>query len=605
MGIKPLLDQHTDLISFKVFIDGKELGDDYHVVLIEVEKHINKLPYARIEILDGDPSKQKLEALEKLKIEPGQDVKVDVGYHQDDKTIFEGIVSGVGFNSKQDRHGRTIVECTDKCVGLTLTKDNEYFVEKKDSAIVQQLVNTYDNIEVDVDDTNTIHKKIVQYNTSDWDFIISRASVCERIVVADRNKLKFVKAGGDTTVDLEYGSELIKIDIKLDARSQRKSIELKGWNPSDHRFESGSSSDPSYVEKNGSSATQGSKLADKMQFKDEVIYVPSTLESDELKDIAKSKLLHSRLSKYQGKLVLQGVSDVDANTYAKLVKTNEMYDGDVYITGVKHTIEEGNFQTEAYVGLDDDAFSGSDGGSSGKGATPDNLGLMPGPKGLFIGEVTKMDGDPAGDFRIQVKIPTFNEDDEGLWARLSGPSASEDSGFIWYPEVGDQVIVGFLMNDPRFPVILGSLYSKKFSVFDDHQPASGNNQKAIVTREHMKILFEEDKKDITITTPGDNFMKFSDNDKSIEIKDEHGNFIKMSNKGIEIYSIKDVKVDAKSKIIMKAVSDFTAEGMKLELTAKSSGKFKANSSLKLDGGSSSELKALTTNVKGSVMLNLN
>ena len=601
MSQSPLLDQETDLISVEVSIDGATLGENYHVVFVEIEKHINKLPFARVEILDGDPSKQKMEVMEDKQFEPGQEIIIKVGYHQKMENVFTGIVSGIGFNSKQNRHGRTVLECTDKCIGLTLTKDNEFFVEKKDSAIVQQIIGTYDGITAEVDDTNTQHKKMVQYNTSDWDFMLARAQSCERIVIADENTYKFKKAGGDAEVELEYGTDITKLDLNVDARNQRKEIEIKGWNPSQHEFKNGTSAEPSYVDKQGSSALKGNKLADKMQFKKETIYAPSTLDSAELKDIAKSQLLHSRLSRIKGKMILQGFTKVTVNSFVKLKKTHESYDGDVYITGLKHTIEEGNFITEATVGLDSGSFEGE----SQKGNTPDNLGLLPGPKGLFIGEVTKMDGDPDQDFRIQVKIPSFNENDEGLWARLSGPSASEDSGFIWYPEVGDQVIVGFLMNDPRFPVILGSLYSSKHSVFGEHQPAGGNNQKAIVTREHMKILFEEDKKDITITTPGDQKIMLRDSDKTIELSDTHGNKITMDSSGISIESPKDIKVDARQKIIMKAISDFTAEGMKLELKANSSGKFTANSSLELKSSGSADLKGTMTTVKGSVMLKLN
>jgi len=601
MSGSPLLTQETDLISVEASIDGSPIGDEFHVVFVEVEKHINKLPYARVEVLDGDPSKQKMETQEKKNFEPGQEIIIKAGYHQNMEIIFKGIISGIGFNSKQNRHGRTVLECTDRCVGLTLTKDNEYFVEKTDSAITQQIVGTYNKITAEVDNTNTSHTKMVQYNTSDWDFILSRAKACERVVIADENILKFKKPGGSTEVELEYGTDIIKMDLNIDARNQRKEIEVKGWNPSSHEFKSGTSAEPSYIDKQGSSKLKGDKLAEKMQFRKETIYAPSTLDSNELQDIAKSKLLHSRLARVKGKLILQGFTKAKLNDFVKLTKTNEHYDGEIYITGLKHSIEEGNFITEATIGLDTESFEGE----STKGSTPDNLGLLPGPKGLFLGEVTKMDGDPENDFRVQVKIPSFNEDDEGLWARVAGHSASEDSGFIWYPEVGDQVVVGFLMNDPRFPIVLGSLYSSTHSVFNEHQPASGNNQKAIVTREHMKILFEEDKKDITITTPGNQKILLSDDGEKIELSDQHNNKITMDSNGITISSPKDIEIKANQKINMEAVSDFTASGMKLDLSANSSGSFNTSSSLELKSTGDTTVKGSMTTVKGTILLKLN
>lgn len=602
MGKSPLLDQETDLISIEVSVDGSPIGDEYQVVFIEVEENINKLPFAKIEVLDGDPSKQKLETQEKKNFKPGQDIILKAGYHQKMEVIFKGIISGIGFGSKQGTHGRTTIECADKCIGLTLTKDNSYYEEKTDDAIVKEIVGTYNGITCKADKTDTQHVKMVQYNTSDWDFILTRAKVSERIVVARENELNFVKAGGNETgVTLEYGTDIINLDINVDSRNQRKSIKVKGWNANDHSFKTGTSSEPDYVDKQGSAALKGSKLADELGYKEETIYAPSTLEASELTDIANSKLLHSRLSRIKGKMIVQGFTDLKVNSFVKLTKTHENYDGDVYITGVKHSIEMGNFVTEVKIGLDTESFETD----ATSGSTPDNLGLLPGPKGLFIGEVTENSDDPENNFRVKVKIPSFNENDAGIWARLSGAAASENSGFIWYPEVGDQVIVGFLMNDPRFPIILGSLYSSTHGVFSDHQPASGNNQKAIVTRSHMKILFEEDTKVITITTPGDQTIVLSDEDKKIELSDQHGNIIKMDRDGILIDSSKDVVIKAQANIDMDAVRDFDANSINLNLVASAQGKFQAGPGLTLKSTGTTDLKGSMTNIKGTMMVKIN
>ena len=39
--------------------------------------------------------------------------------------------------------------------------------------------------------------------------------------------------------------------------------------------------------------------------------------------------------------------------------------------------------------------------------------------------------------------------------------ASNGAGAASYPEIGDEVVVAFMNGDPRFPVIIGRLYSKK------------------------------------------------------------------------------------------------------------------------------------------------
>ena len=170
----PLIDQTTSLVSYKVTINGEQIREEYQISDIEIETNLNKLPLATISILDGNPYEQRMQVMDENNWKPGDDIKIEIGYHQQLMPVFEGIVSSVGYNSSGDRHGKTTINATDKCVGLTLTKDNDYFAKKKDSEIAKQILQTY-GIDCKVDSTKTTHAKIVQYNASDWDFLLSRA----------------------------------------------------------------------------------------------------------------------------------------------------------------------------------------------------------------------------------------------------------------------------------------------------------------------------------------------------------------------------------------------------------------------------------------------
>jgi Rhs element Vgr protein len=593
----PLIDQTTSLVSYKVTINGEQIREEYQISDIEIETNLNKLPLATISILDGNPYEQRMQVMDENNWKPGDDIKIEIGYHQQLMPVFEGIVSSVGYNSSGDRHGKTTINATDKCVGLTLTKDNDYFAKKKDSEIAKQILQTY-GIDCKVDSTKTTHAKIVQYNASDWDFLLSRAKACERVVIAEFNKYHFVKPGsGGKTVQLTYGDDIIDFDLQVDAKTQRKEIEIKGWDASNHSFKTASSSEPD-LDKQGSSDVKGPKLAESLKLEKETLYLPTALDTQELKDMANSKLLHSRLARTRGKITMQGIADLKLDSYIEMKKVHDYYKGEMYVTGVRHIVQQGNYMTEAIIGLDEHSFDPE----HTEGTTPDNMGLMPAPRGIFIGEVTKMSGDPDNDFRVQVKIPSFKEDDEGLWAKLSSTSASADSGFIWYPEIGDQVVVAFLMNDPRFPVILGSLYSRTHSAYSDHEPADGNNQKALVTRSHMKLVFEEDKKIITLTTPGGNFLEINDDAQSITLKDQHNNKIVMDSSGILIDSPKTITVNAGQKIDMDAVGKFTAKGASIHLEGKGgSALLKAAAEAKVDGGMAKVTASGVTTINGSLV----
>jgi len=101
--------------------------------------------------------------------------------------------------------------------------------------------------------------------------------------------------------------------------------------------------------------------------------------------------------------------------------------------------------------------------------------------------------------------------------------------------------------------------------------------------------YYDDKKSITIETPGGNKMIITEEDKKVHLEDQNGNILTMNEDGINIESIKDIKI--------KASGDVKIEGTNLNI--------KGSSQVKVDGGSGTEISSGgTTNVKGS-MVNIN
>ena len=78
--------------------------------------------------------------------------------------------------------------------------------------------------------------------------------------------------------------------------------------------------------------------------------------------------------------------------------------------------------------------------------------------GVVIGVVTNND-DPDKLGRVKVKFPWLSDDDESFWAPLSVPMAGNGRGTYFLPEVDDKVLVAFEHGDPRFPFVLGSVWS--------------------------------------------------------------------------------------------------------------------------------------------------
>jgi len=208
-------------------------------------------------------------------------------------------------------------------------------------------------------------------------------------------------------------------------------------------------------------------------------------------------------------------------------------------------------------------------------------GLLPSVTGLQIGIVTVLQGDPDGEDRIKVRLPMIRTSDDGIWARISTLDAGNERGTFFRPEIGDEVIVGFLNDDPRHPVVLGMVHSSAKPA--PEPPKDTNHQKGYVSREKMKFNFDDEKKIITLETPAGNKMVLSEDAKGISFVDQNGNKITMDDSGIAIESIKDV--------IIKATGDVKIDGM--NITVKASVAFKA------EGTATAELSGANTTVKGS------
>lgn len=166
-------------------------------------------------------------------------------------------------------------------------------------------------------------------------------------------------------------------------------------------------------------------------------------------------------------------------------------------------------------------------------------GLLPGINGLQIGLVKEIEDDQSSDYqyRVKVHVPVITSGDEGIWARVATLDAGADRGIYFRPQVGDEVVVGFLNDDPNEAILLGCLHSndqKKSPLPAD----PGKEQYGIITKEKMKLIFDDSDKKITIvatTNSGEKSIIMNDNG-SFELKDEYDNHIKMDTTGITIQS---------------------------------------------------------------------
>lgn len=599
------LHSKVDLINFQVLVGGTEIPDSYELVSIDIIQEVYKLPYAKVVLRDGNPFSHQTDdefaKSEKAKFEPGKEIKINLGWQQQADTIFKGIVASQSVKVNGNT-SELILKCTDKATKLTLGRKCKIFTNKKDSDVISSIISDA-GLNKSVESTIGTIPEILQYHVTDWDYILTRSELNGMIVLVDDGKvtIKKPKTSG-AQVSVKYGESLLKIDADLDARSQYKSIEAKMWSYKENKEIKESSQNPTT---NNHGNLTSSSLANIFAPSKIELHTAGNVEKNTLKSWASAYLLKSHLSKIRGTLSTYGNKEIKPDTLIKIQGMGDRFNGDAYISKVHHHVSEGRWESECTMGLSHKWFSETQ---------PDIMmpaggGMLPGIHGLFIGTVSKIHDDPANGLRICLELPFFASN-EKVWARLSTMYASSEHGTFFYPEIGDEVVVGFLQGDPSNPVVVGSVYSPKKKT--PHTPDNGNTIKAIVTKNKLRLTFEDQKKNIVIETPGGNKFTLSDENKKITIEDSNQNKIEMSNSGILLDSPKTIEIKAMQDIKLSATKDVKVSGMNVSSEANMKMEMKSTTfsaeaqiSVKIKANVSATLESsVTTTIKGA-FVNIN
>lgn len=575
-------EESKSVATFTILSGGSAVSKEYHVLSIVVDKEVNRITSASIIIVDGEASKQSFEISNKADFEPGKEIEIKAGYRSNEETIFKGIVIRHGIKVRNNT-SVLVIECRDKAVKTTVVCKSKYFKNMKDSDVMEEIIDAY-GIDKEVSATAITHKHLVQYNSTDWDFMLCRADANGLLCTTDNGKIKIGKPNFSAAAKLtiQYGATVHDLDAEIDARLQYKSVKGSTWRHTDQSLlDTTEAENPSVPDAGNLTAATLANVINEKEFR---LLHSGQMDEPELQAWVNAKMLRHRLAKIRGKVRTDGTATVGPGDLIQLNGIGERFQGKLFVTGVSHRIEKGVWQTVFQFGVDPEWFA-----QTYNVQQPLAGALLPGVQGLQVGIVTQLKDDPDGEDRIQLRIPVIHNADEGIWCRVSTLDAGNNRGMFFRPEIGDEVIVGFINNDPRHAIVLGMLNSSA-------KPAplkakDENHEKGFVSRGGMKLLFndEDAKYTIHISTPGGNKLILNEADKKIHMEDQHGNKIILSEEGILIESIKD--------LTLKAASNIKTEGNNISV--------KGKAQTKVEGATGAELSSgATTIVKGTtVMLN--
>ena len=142
--------------------------------------------------------------------------------------------------------------------------------------------------------------------------------------------------------------------------------------------------------------------------------------------------------------------------------------------------------------------------------------------------------DPHGAGRVQVRMNWQTDNMRTSWVRVMTPDGGgskdvkSNRGFVFIPEVGDQVLLGFRHGDPVRPYVMGSL----FNGTTGNGGGSNNSIKSLKTRSGISVILNDDNRSLEIKDAGGS---------SIHL-DGNGNILLNAPKNIQLHAGNDMSL---------------------------------------------------------------
>ena len=403
---------------------------------------------------------------------------------------------------------------------------------------------------------------ICQYEESDFDFIRRLAHQYQEWMYFDGTKLIFGKPRKlADPIRLEYGTTLSSLDIGL--QTLARSEQVFSYHSGADREMQRMTPDLAYGhDKLAGEAFRASLGMFSKPARQHAL--PRISNETELvnymgrKQAAETAETHYITAESQVPTLRVGsVVSLYSSFLERVGNLSEESLGDFIIIEITHEVSQGSYYKNRFK------------------AIPATIKAMPSPKVRMPLAETQMatvlsNADPEGKGRVRVRMNWQTDGMQTGWVRVMTPDGGSSSdvksnrGFVFIPEVGDQVLLGFRHGDPARPYVMGSL----FNGTTGGGGLEGNHMKSLTTRSGHTIKLNDSLSSLGIT-----------------IKDIKGNSIHIDSVG------DDIIINAKRNITINAGETFTVNCKNANILAEESINMNAEQDITSVSGESTSIQA--------------
>jgi phage protein D/phage baseplate assembly protein gpV len=565
-------------VGSSILVQGQKLSDAIQAYVEEVVVDDDLHSPSMFAITLRDPRR---DIVGRAGMQPGAEVEIVVEdeRRQNTKPLLVGDV--VTIECDYDEIGaRVVVRGYDASHRLHIGRRTQVFRNVTDDDIVKQVAEQAGLTVQSLEPATEVHEHVTQPNITGWDFLIDRVRAMGRdLMVAGKEiTLKAPTTAADApseagsgadaqSIDprhLVFGMNLIAFHGRISAAEQVGRIEVRGY-------------DETKKEAVVATAQPGTVAAGVAQanprqlgtiFGDPAfVHVTKARTAGEVADAAKAvaERIGSGFAEVDG--TARGNTVLRAGVAVRVSRVSEQFNGAYVLSKARHVIDRSGYRTHFSVsGRHNRSLLGlvsqaAPAGGSGEGHAPvSGSRLM---NTLVRGIVSDVK-DPDSLARVKVRLPWLDDSFSSQWAPVLQLGAGPDSGTVFLPAVGDEVLVGFEHGSIDRPIVVGGLFNAidkppTYGQFIDDGKVTG---RTIVSRKGHELTFL-DGDDLT----GIQLMAVDDNRSpvvSISLDGKESKLVIQTSKDISVEAEGDVSMKGK-KISVEAQSTLVLKGARVEI----------------------------------------
>lgn len=401
---------------------------------------------------------------------------------------FEGIITQVEMVGSMGETGGVAIHGTSPTILYENNRTLDSWMDQSLSTIIKEVTQEYGKVNLVSDPKYaTPIPYMAQYNESVFDFMNRLSALYGEWLYYDGTKVYFGKPDRDNTEKIVYDMDLEEVRLVANlvpgksARYDYVAQENKQHNAdtpakpdgmNDLQSIAHSCSEKAYTAKTTSAADP---------------HVTDKAELDEQMRIVKNASGANLLNiKGIGKTCRIRIGEIIDVSFPDRMKLPPL--GKFRIVGIEHEVRRDGHYSNSFVGI------------------PDGTVHIPVPdakRPLALPELAtvKENNDDKGQGRVKVAFDWQKNGKTTNWVRVQTPNAGvsgavpKNRGWVFVPEVGDQVMVSYEHGNPDRPYVTGSVFHSGSGKGGDKD----NKVKSIITRSGNAIVFDDETGSIVIT----------------------------------------------------------------------------------------------------------